>query len=476
MLLLLLSCFSLLFCTLSSSHSAEDEVAVAHFQQYLRIPTAHPNLNYKPAQEFSSHSAEDEVAVAHFQQYLRIPTAHPNPNYKPAQEFILSRAKSIGLDIQVLEFTKEKPLILLTWTGKNPSMPSILLNSHMDSVPAEADKWVHDPFGATKDSTGNIYARGAQDDKCIGMQYLEAIERLKTQGFQPLRTVHVSYVPDEEIGGMDGSKAFVLSKEFEKLHVAFVLDEGQASPNEHYRVFYADRIPWRLIIKATGAPGHGSKLYDNSALENLIESMAVIDRFRSAQFDLVKSGVAEYGEVISVNPVYVKAGTPTTTGFVMNVQPSEAEAGFDIRLPPTADPQMVRKRISDEWAPAACNMTYQLIQIGPIRDIHGHPLLTVANHSNIWWVQLEKAVLVAGGKLRKPEILASTTDTRFMREKGIPSFGFSPMSNTPILLHDHNEFLNEAEYIKGIKVYKKIIEILSSCTESVDDIAFKDEL
>jgi len=422
------------------------------------------------------NSAEEDGIISEFQQYLRFPTAHPNPNYKPAQEFIVSKAKSIGLNTQLLEFAKGKPIILLTWTGKNPSWPSILLNSHLDSVPAEPEKWVHDPFQAIKDIKGNIYARGSQDDKCIGMQYLEAINRLKTKGYQPLRTVHVSFVPDEEIGGRDGAGAFVSSKEFKNLHVGFVLDEGQASPDENYRVFYADRIPWNLIIRATGAPGHGSKLYDNSALENLMRSMDAIARFRSAQFDLVKAGLAEPGEVIAVNPVYVKAGTPTPTGFIMNLQPSEAAAGFDIRLPPTADPQLVRKRISEEWAPAARNMTYQILEKGPIWDTQGRPLLTVANDSNPWWLLFEQAIMATGGKLRKPEILASTTDARFVREQGIPAFGFSPMANTPILLHDHNEFLNEGEYLKGIKVYAEIIESLSSFIESDHSIASKDEL
>ena len=56
-------------------------------------------------------------------------------------------------------------------------------------------KWSHDPFGAEKDDQGNIYARGAQDMKSVGIQYLEAIRRLKLKGFVPLRTVHVSFVP-----------------------------------------------------------------------------------------------------------------------------------------------------------------------------------------------------------------------------------------------------------------------------------------
>ena len=44
----------------------------------------------------------------------------------------------------------------------------------------------------------------------------------------------------------------------------------------------------------------------------------------------------------------------------MNVQPSEAQAGFDIRVPPTADPESLERRISEEWAPASRNMTFEV--------------------------------------------------------------------------------------------------------------------
>ncbi|KAL5711149.1 N-acyl-aliphatic-L-amino acid amidohydrolase [Ranunculus cassubicifolius] len=197
------------------------------------------------------------------------------------------------------------------------------------------------------------------------MQYLEAIKKLKEGSVQPLRTIHISYVPNEEIEGFDGAKKFAESKEFRDLNVGFMLDEGQASVNDEFRVFYADRSPWHLVIKAEGKPGHGSSLYDNSAFENLMKSMEVMSRYRESQFDLLKAGLAANGEVVSVNPVYVKAGTPTPTGFVKNVQPSEAEAGFDLRLPPTADPDLLRRRIANEWAPATRNMTYQ-VRVKPL--------------------------------------------------------------------------------------------------------------
>jgi len=71
--------------------------------------------------------------------------------------------------------------------------------------------------------------------------------------------------------------------------------------------------------------------------------------------------------------------------------------------------------------------------------VAGRPIFTATNESNPWWPIFEKAITSAGGKLSKPEILSSTTDSRFVRQLGIPALGFSPMTNTPILLHDHNE-------------------------------------
>lgn len=62
--------------------------------------------------------------------------------------------------------------------------------------------------------------------KCVSMQYLEAVRRLKDQGFQPKRSVYLVFAPDEEIGGHDGAEKFSLSEVFQQLNVGIVLDEG----------------------------------------------------------------------------------------------------------------------------------------------------------------------------------------------------------------------------------------------------------
>lgn len=45
---------------------------------------------------------------------------------------------------------------------------------------------------------------------------------------------------------------------------------------------------------------------------------------------------------------------------------------------------------------------------------------------------------------------------------GLPAFGFSPINNTPILLHDHDEFLEESVFLKGITIYEAIIASLAN--------------
>lgn len=85
------------------------------------------------------------------------------------------------------------------------------------------------------------------------------------------------------------------------------------SSNEKYKVYYAERSPWWMVIKATGAPGHGAKLYDDSAMENLMKSIESIRQFRASQFDSLKGDLKDESEVISVNMVFLKAGTPSPT-------------------------------------------------------------------------------------------------------------------------------------------------------------------
>ena len=127
----------------------------------------------------------------------------------------------------------------MTLKGKDENLKSILLSSHYDVVPVSAEFWESDPFAAEMRPNGDIIARGAQDMKCVGMAYLEAIRRLKLKGLK--RTVHLVFTPDEEIGSANGAAKFVSSEDFKKLNVGICLDEGIPSPTENFYVFSSER-------------------------------------------------------------------------------------------------------------------------------------------------------------------------------------------------------------------------------------------
>jgi len=120
--------------------------------------------------------------------------------------------------------------LVYRWPGSDPALAPILLLAHMDVVPVEpgteAD-WGQAPFsGAVVD--GEIWGRGAMDDKTSVMAILEAIEALLANGFVPQRTVVLAFGHDEETGGRRGAQAMAKRFEAEGLAFEMVLDEGGA--------------------------------------------------------------------------------------------------------------------------------------------------------------------------------------------------------------------------------------------------------
>lgn len=134
------------------------------------------------------------------QNPLRMPFTFPPK--EPCVQLLRRQAAELELSIAVhYPVDEHNPVVVLTWPGSQPELPSIILNSHMDVVPVFEEFWTHPPFGADIDADGKIFARGAQDMKCVGTQYLAAIRALKRGGVKQLkRTVHLTYVP----GTIDG--------------------------------------------------------------------------------------------------------------------------------------------------------------------------------------------------------------------------------------------------------------------------------
>lgn len=222
----------------------------------------------------------------------------------------------------------------MTWNGSQPELPSIMLNSHMDVVPVFEEYWTHPPFAAEMDANGNIYARGAQDMKSVGMWYLAAVRALKRSGVDQLkRTIHIVYVPDEENHGTNGMAQFSKSAEFQALNVAFALDEGGTPVDEigTLPAYFSERILWRIEYKFYGHSGHASKLFNDTAGEKFNYVIGKMSEYRAKEKQKLQDLKYPEGNVTSINLTIVKGGVAN------NVIPAALSATFDMRISTNTD-------------------------------------------------------------------------------------------------------------------------------------------
>ena len=427
-----------------------------------------------------------------FLRFLRIRTESFNGpksgSYAEAVSFLSSFAtRHLGFsanDVQVVENVKAKPNLLLTWRGSDQTLPSILLNSHYDVVPAMENEWRVDPWAGHIETIAEtddrlIVARGTQDMKCVCIQYLAAVFNLKRAGFCPLRNVVLMFVPDEEIGGADGMGTMIPHIKAMQPPVGIALDEGLACPEENTAtVFYGERTCWWLTVTARGPTGHGSRFIASTAVEKLLGVANKAFTFRRAEeaklgYPSSSTGASgckhceakKLGDVTTINLTMLEAGVTSDGGktFALNVIPTQARAGFDMRVTPKAELEDVKKML-DEWC-AEEGLSWEMAPwTKPLMEHY-----TTQLDGSTWWDLFEEAVGGQCGIRVRKEVFPAATDSRFLRQAGIKAFGFSPLCGEEILLHEHNESIKVSTFLKGIGVYEKVIRSFASAQRHEDD-------
>ena len=145
---------------------------------------------------------------------LRIPSISTLPEHKAdcrqAAKVLAADLTRIGMQNVHLIETEGNPLVYADWlhaAGK----PTALVYGHYDVQPPDPlDEWLSPPFEPTE-RNGNIYARGAVDDKGQVVAQVKALESLlAANGSLPLN-VRVLFEGEEEVGG-EGIARFVASK------------------------------------------------------------------------------------------------------------------------------------------------------------------------------------------------------------------------------------------------------------------------
>ena len=123
--------------------------------------------------------------VDELKAYLAIPSISALPDHaadvRRCAEWTADELRRIGLqNVQLME-TPGNPVVYGDWLGAEGA-PTMLFYGHYDVQPVDPlDKWVSPPFEATV-RDGEIYARGAADDKGQIFMHFMAIEAHLKQG------------------------------------------------------------------------------------------------------------------------------------------------------------------------------------------------------------------------------------------------------------------------------------------------------
>src|ERR671921_788349 len=141
--------------------------------------------------------------IDELKQYLAIPSVSALPQHhadvRRAAEWSAEHMKNIGLENVRLFETPGHPIVYGEWLDA-PGAPTILFYGHYDVQPVDPlELWETPPFEATV-RDGELYARGAADDKGQVFMHFKAIEaHLKQNGRLPLN-MKIILEGEEEVG------------------------------------------------------------------------------------------------------------------------------------------------------------------------------------------------------------------------------------------------------------------------------------
>jgi acetylornithine deacetylase/succinyl-diaminopimelate desuccinylase-like protein len=391
-----------------------------------------------------------------------------------AARHIADLLRETGLEPELVEPVPGRGSVHARLRGDGTGGSPLLLLSHLDVVPAPADRWTHDPFSADLDD-GYIYGRGAVDMKGMVAMELGVVRLLadaaRAAGRDPAsdpipglrRDVLFTCTADEEAGAAAGAR-WVATERPEWLMAAGALNEcgGVATTiggKRLYPIQVAEKGYAAYRIAVRGTWGHGSMPRDDNATvlaAEVIRRLAVpgptritpvMARFLEMAAEALPDAApilrglasdnpdrAETALGAACDPMYARAiralvrdtisPNVVHAGVKYNVIPGDAEVVVDCRvLPGTGEPEtraMIVERLGPELA-AACEI--ELIVFGsPVEAPADGPLFdllveTIRDHDP--------------DGIPLPAMAPFGTDAKFTQLLDVPTYGFSPLMLDP---------------------------------------------
>lgn len=175
--------------------------------------------------------------------------------------------------------------LVYTWEGSDSDLKPTLLMAHQDVVPvpdATKDAWTHPPFDGVYDGS-YVWGRGASDCKNQLIAIMETVELLLDAGYNPKRTIVLSFGFDEEISGRQGAGhlAPFLFDRYGTNGIAAAVDEGATFETAWGQLFAKPGVGEKgytdvsVVVRMPG--GHSSIPSDHTSIGVASELIRAIE-------------------------------------------------------------------------------------------------------------------------------------------------------------------------------------------------------
>jgi acetylornithine deacetylase/succinyl-diaminopimelate desuccinylase-like protein len=401
-------------------------------------------------------------------RYIRIDTSATTGSEVAGAEFLAAELERIGLTPTIETFGDQHANVWAILEGKSPE--ALVLHSHIDVFPVDdPSTWDFDPFGGVIDQAW-IYGRGVFDMKSLAIVQLLALEEIVQSGRQPQKSIIFLATGSEEVGSELGTR-WILEQhpELRERFWTVLTEGGVVEPVNRSDIKY-----WGIEF---GQKRFASGYLCAETSEELEELSRQITTWRDdAEELLVTSEVEAFAEAYGPSrdnglyrsalenphqvvldessfrqlPAYVQS---LFRSEVVPFEPEPApDGGFRMKvffhLLPGQSLEEARQRLLPDWLVRDAAFT-----LGPPLGADGaspidHPVFR----------HLLEAVREAYPNARVgPYLLPwSATDSRFFRQAGIASYGFSPFvifSTETFRVDGTNERLSVPGYMEGFELY-----------------------
>jgi acetylornithine deacetylase/succinyl-diaminopimelate desuccinylase-like protein len=443
------------------------------------------------AQTLSPHQ---QLARDIYQELVEINTVTATGDTAKAAEAMAARLKAAGFsdaDVQVFTPAPRKGNLVARLRG-NGSRKPILLLAHIDVVEAKREDWSVDPFKLIE-KDGYFYGRGTGDDKFMAAAFVANLIRYRQEGFKPDRDIIVALETDEEIGDRDGlGIQWLLKHHRDLIDAEFALNEGGGVGLKEGRPLRAnvqtsEKVYLSYWLEVRNPGGHSSLPTKDNAIYHLAEGVARLAKFdfpvklnETTRVFFERSAALEQDQTaadmravalsppdpdaaarLSAKPIYnaqlrtTCVATRLEAGHADNALPQVARAMVNCRIlpgEPVAEVQQTLVRVlADDQIAVTPVAAYTL---SPPSPLNPEIMQAIERVDAEFWPGVPVI----------PTMQAGATDGLFLRNAGIPTYGYSGLASDifDVRAHGRDERVLVKSFYNGQEYLYQLVKALSS--------------